>query len=287
MKRYIKLILILILLLVASRAAAYLSTYYTDAKLPRENGLIVGASPYHTESKNSDKAILVIHGFSASPSSMKELDPIFLSNNLTIHSILLPGHGTSTFDLNKVNRTDWSIASENSYLDLKKNYSEVYILGYSLGGVLALEIASNYNVSKLILINTPIKYSMKNTEIILPLLNFIEKYHVKGIFPGTEKDKLYFYEKYNLYRSVPVKSMQEVIAFSYEIRPELEKVNSPILIFQSENDILADPFSSLYIYSHVNSKEKKIITLKESSHVNLTTSDRELIFEESSNFLNN
>src|SRR3989344_6554979 len=173
MKGYIKIIIILILLLVASRVSAYLSTYYMDSNLPRENGFVLGASPYHIESNNIEsgkKAILVIHGFSASPSSMKELDPLFINNNITIHSILLPGHGTSTFDLNNVNRTDWILAAEKSYLDLKKNYSEVYIFGYSLGGDLALQIASKHNVSKVILINAPIKYNLNNLELLFPLL---------------------------------------------------------------------------------------------------------------------
>ena len=285
MKGYVKLILILILLLVVSRVSAYLATSYLDSNLPRENGFILGAQPYHIESGN--KAVLVIHGFSASPVSMKELDSIFINNNITVHSILLPGHGTSAFDLNKINRTDWILASESSYLDLKKNYSEVYILGYSLGGDLALQISSKYNVSKVILINAPIQYNLNNLELLFPLIKFIEGYHIKGFFPGADKENKYFYKQYNLYRAIPVKSMQEVVYLSYEIRPDIEKINSPILIFQSEKDNLIDPFSSLYIYSHVSSKEKKIITLKESNHVNLTISDRKIIFSESTSFLNN
>jgi len=285
MKAYVKIILILIILVIASRVTAYVSTYYFDKNLPRQDGFIAGASPYHIES--GKKAILVIHGFSGSPMTMKELDPLFLSNNLTIHSILLPGHGTSTFDLNNVNRTDWILAAEKSYLDLRKNYSEVYIFGYSLGGDLALQIASKHNVSKVILINAPIKYNLNNLELLFPLLKFIEGYHVKGILPGSEKENEYFYKKYSLYRSIPVKSMEEVVYLTYVIRNNLGKINSPILIFQAEKDTLVDPFSSLYIYSHVSSKEKKIITLKESSHINLTVSDRRIISSETSSFLNN
>ncbi|MGB0848178.1 MAG: alpha/beta hydrolase [Thiolinea sp.] len=60
---------------------------------------------------------------------------------LLARSILLPGHGTRAADLLNVSHTDWLNAARFALKTLKDETDEVYVGGFSLGGLLATRLA--------------------------------------------------------------------------------------------------------------------------------------------------
>src|SRR3989338_6066436 len=90
-------------------------------------------------------SILLLHGFTGHPSDLEPLDKAFTKHGLTCIRPTLPGHGTKSQDLNQVTVEDW--------LGATQNYDSDIIIGFSMGALLAILLASERPRKKLILIS--------------------------------------------------------------------------------------------------------------------------------------
>lgn len=100
---------------------------------------------------------LLIHGFTSTPAEMYPLAKVLNDEGYTVNSILLSGHGTTHDELLKVSYIDWYNDVESAYEELLFECEKVIVIGHSMGGLLALILASNYHIDKLILLACAIK----------------------------------------------------------------------------------------------------------------------------------
>lgn len=126
----------------------------------------------------SDKAVLLLHGFLASPYIMHSLGKMFNAQGYTVKCICLPGHGTDFNDLRTVDFTAWQQAAESALCALKAEYAEVIIAGFSLGCILGLIAAFKYGVSRLILLSPAFQISRA-----AQLLNFLYTIRLSPLLP--------------------------------------------------------------------------------------------------------
>ena len=97
------------------------------------------------------KAVLIIHGFAGGTYDEEELaNYLELNRNFDVYQFTLPGHEKN---LGKVKYQEWIDASENQVKWLINNgYGSIYLIGHSMGGVIASYIATKYKeVKKLVL----------------------------------------------------------------------------------------------------------------------------------------
>lgn len=85
---------------------------------------------------------MLIHGFTGSPFEMSELAGALAREGVVIATPLLPGHGTRPADLDGVCWQDWVGAVEVAVDAMAARVEQVFVVGQSLGGLLALELAS-------------------------------------------------------------------------------------------------------------------------------------------------
>jgi len=105
------------------------------------------------EFKGSNKGVLLIHGFTGSPFVLRFLgEHLNKKGGYTVKAPLLKGHGTSIEDMEKASWKDWIDDVKNAHKELEKECSKVYVVGYSMGGLLAIILASGVNPDKLVLI---------------------------------------------------------------------------------------------------------------------------------------
>src|SRR4051794_9655664 len=95
---------------------------------------------------------LCIHGFTGAP---YEVEP--LANYLQRHTDwkivvpLLPGHG-DTLSLKDSTCTDWIDCAEIALQKLFEECEKVYVIGFSMGGLIAAYLTARYSISKLVLL---------------------------------------------------------------------------------------------------------------------------------------
>ncbi|MCK8817981.1 alpha/beta fold hydrolase [Natroniella sulfidigena] len=235
------------------------------------------AKPFYFEGNQT--ACLLIHGFTGSPAHMRLLGEALHQEGYTVKGILLPGHGTSMEDMEQTDWQDWLAAVEEEYQKLRAEYSKVYLLGLSMGGILSLLLAQNYAVDKVVSIAAPIKIYNK-LAYLTPVLKYLKRFNYSS---GGEKLE---YETYDVgYSATPVRTVPCLLKLMKLAKNNLEQVECPTLIIQSHQDQTVKPVSAEMIYNQVASQEKDILWLEESGHVVTLGPEKELVHQRIIEFL--
>lgn len=216
-----------------------------------------------------DIAILCLHGFTATTVDVRPIAQFFGENGYTTAGPLLPGHGTTPEDANSKTWKDWVESAETTYLKLKQELQSVFVLGESVGGLLALHLAAKYQDIPGILLFAPALIIPKiwQASLVSPFINTTPKRYLKN---NDEEDFL----PWQGYNVVPVKATASLAKFQKVVRKELKKVTAPAIIFQGKKDTTIDPISSVIIHESINSFKKELVLLPQARHVILL--DRQL-----------
>ena len=91
-----------------------------------------------------DIGVLLIHGFTATTVEVSYAAKYLNERGYTVSAPLLPGHNTTPDDLNKCKWQDWANAAEAAYQELATHCKKIIVGGESMGGMLALYLASEH-----------------------------------------------------------------------------------------------------------------------------------------------
>ncbi|NLB88609.1 MAG: alpha/beta fold hydrolase [Syntrophomonadaceae bacterium] len=216
-------------------------------------------------SGNKDIAILFIHGFTASPSEVYPVAKlVHQTSGATVSGVLLPGHGSHPRFLNRTTWRDWysTVESESKYL--LANYEKVYVVGLSLGGLLAMYLGGNIPELKGgVAINPPIRLHYdKLLNFLAPLVQWIKPYIPK---PVGNQEKLRKKGRF-AYDSTPVKAFRSMMEFRKRTLGVLDDYNDmPLLLIQSQKDETVNPKGVELVLSKV--KNIELVELEDSEHV--------------------
>ncbi|MFV2015775.1 MAG: alpha/beta hydrolase, partial [Candidatus Heimdallarchaeota archaeon] len=105
-------------------------------------------------------AILLCHGFGATPEVFKELAPVIANEGYYVRAIRISGHGTSPGHLATTSGADWLASVAWHYKETAKEYEQIYYLGHSLGGTLGLLLATIFPIQRIVVMCTPIKLNI-------------------------------------------------------------------------------------------------------------------------------
>lgn len=224
--------------------------------------------------------VLLIHGFTGSPSEMRYLGDYLKDKSFSVRGVLLKGHGISPKEMKKTNYKDWIKSAEQGYIELAESCDEVFVVGFSMGGAIALQLAKKYDIKGIVSLSTPIKILSRQYYIaaIVKYLSFGLGKHSKIV---KQKDPFII-----SYDKTSIKCIISFMKLISMVKLDLHKVEKPILIMQSYGDGTVHPSSANIIYKRVASTDKSIIFLHNSGHVITCDSEKEQVFDEVHNFIN-
>lgn len=227
----------------------------------------------------NETGILLIHGFTGSPSEMRYLGDFLREKGYSVRGVLLKGHGTTPKDMKSTNHLDWIKSAEEAYQELAGNCQEVFVVGFSMGGAIGLHLAHKYDIKGIISLSTPIRINSRQYCIA-----FVMK-HLKFL---TGKDARVVLQKDPFvisYDKTYVKSMINLLQLINLVKGNLHRMDKPILIMQSYGDGTVHPSSANFIYKRVASVDKSIVFLHKSGHIITCDCEKEQVFEEVFNFI--
>src|SRR3954468_19060349 len=99
-----------------------------DALMP----VLPGAEPF--TSQGGSTGVLLCHGFTGTPQSMRPWAEHLAAAGLTVALPRLPGHGSRWQDANMTTWDDWYAAVEREFLGLRERCEQVFVMGLSMGG---------------------------------------------------------------------------------------------------------------------------------------------------------
>lgn len=221
----------------------------------------------------SDIGIILVHGFGASPWEMRLLAEELYDKGYTVYNLRLAGHGTSVEDFGRTGWEQWYQSVRDAYDVVNSLSDSVYVAGLSLGGSLSLLLASNEDLDGVITINAPIWLRDKKSRLIPFAKYFIKSTH-KELPEGQEG---FFYD------TRPTSAIHELLKAMDKAKNNLAAIDEPVLILQSNTDIVVEPKSAEYIFENLQT-EKELVWYDLSEH-SITRDEAELIVEDIDEFI--
>jgi carboxylesterase len=236
-----------------------------------------GAEPFSAD--GGPVGVLVCHGFTGSPRTIRPWAEHLASAGLTVHAPRLPGHGTTWQDLNRTGWQDWYGAVEGAFAELSGRCEQVFVAGLSMGACLAFRLAQTKGdaVSGLVVVNPSLAPDTR-LFVLAPVLK-----HVIPALPGIAGDIKKPGGDEGGYTRVPVRAAATLPALWKLTGRHLSGVTQPVLVYRSEVDHVVGPASMKVLRAALPSAEVR--PLRDSYHVATLDNDAQEIFDGSLAFI--
>jgi carboxylesterase len=241
--------------------------------------ILTGAEPF--THAGSDVGVLLCHGFTGTPQSMRPWGEYLASRGYTVRVPLLPGHGTTWQEMNRTRWEDWYSCIDTAFRELHETCQRVVVGGLSMGGALALQLAQEHGprISGLVLVNPAVKFDDPRTRLV-PVLK-----HLVGSLEAVGNDVKKEGVTELAYTRTPLKAgHSQLVAWQSVIR-DLPEITQPVLLLRSPQDHVVPASSSALILSRISSRDVTEILLEDSYHVATLDNDAQRIFDESAKFI--
>jgi len=238
-----------------------------------------GCEPF--SAAGGPEGVLVLHGFTGSPYSMRPLGESLANQGYTVEVPRLPGHGTSLEDLFDVRFEDWIGAVEAAYADLAARTSSVAAVGLSFGGGMSVWLAEHHPELVAIAVVNPA------VGPIDPALRAAGRELLAAgetTFPGVANDIAMPDQDERGYDQVPLEAAESFMVGFEGIEADLDRVTCPVLVLTSRQDhVVATTNSELLAARAAGPVEH--VWLEQSFHVATLDYDAPLIEAEVTRFL--
>lgn len=208
------------------------------------------------------KAILLIHGFVGGNYDFGNLpNELQIIGNFDVFTFTLPGH--EKLVVKNVKYSDWiNSAKEQIEFLIKNNYQEIYLIGHSMGGVIASYLASTYPQVKKLVLAAPAfryfyfkdgKFNIKN--IKTTITNIPEIFKING--PSSVIERI---------SKTPIKTMLEFTKLVATYQDCVNNINCPTLIIHGLSDDVAPTESTEYVHNNITSSVNILVNIKGVNH---------------------
>lgn len=242
--------------------------------------LLPGGEPFFLPGGST--GCLLIHGFTASPQEMRRLGNHLAGEGNTVLGIRLPGHASALPDMLRVRWTDWHAAVLDGVRLLGGMCSQIVPVGLSLGGALALHLASQQPVAAVIALSTPYRQPFDRRLAVLRHLTWLVRFWPKG--PPDWHDPQAQAERV-AYPAYPLRTVAEVDATLAAMRGGLGRIQAPVLLMHSAEDDFVLPDNMQRIADGITAARPETALVTHSNHIITCDSARQIVFERVAEFI--
>lgn len=217
------------------------------------------------------RGILLLHGLSDMPFAMRDLAEAFSQRCFLVRALLLPGHGARPGDLLAVHRRDWAQATRFALETLKRETDRVYVGGFSLGGLLAVQAA----------IEDP---DLKGVFAFSPALALNQEWKLsttawlRHLVAWADVDRGYDYARFE---AMPLNALAETYLLSQDVRAALRvgRLSAPLFLVQSEDDRTIDTKTNRLLFEKfATSPDSRLLIYRQNTHPRTGDEDARVSF---------
>jgi carboxylesterase len=234
-------------------------------------GVLPGAEPF--SATGGPHGVLVVHGFTGCPQSMRGLAQAFAAAGFAVELPLLPGHGTTIDDMQATTWTDWSGCTEVVYNELASRCAKVVVAGLSMGGTLAVWLAAHHpEIAGVVAVNAAIDPPAESFRQMMRQL--LAEGHATMPAVGNDVADPAGHEL--AYDATPLAPLLSLCEAGDELYPKLADIHCPVIVMNSPQDHVVPPVSSDILASRVSGPVERV-TLERSYHVATLDFDKDEI----------
>jgi len=274
--------------------AAMLATLWIDRKVaayeaatPRDpvTGVMIGAEARSLGPRDAEAAILLVHGFIGTPNNYHDLPDTLAAMGWRVEAMLLPGHGTSPRDFERVQAEDMVEAVRKELLALQAQHDLVVLVGHSMGAAIATIVASETSPDALILAApyfgiTKTRLSRKGLERFTRFTGtFLRWLPSSGSEPPVFREESW--KDIVSYHWFPLQGAVQALRLEqWAAKPEtLAAIHCPVYLIHSHHDTVTCPIAAQAALDGIAADRKEALWLEQSDHVIFWDYDDALIKE--------
>ena len=225
--------------------------------------------------------VLLCHGFTGSPQSLRPWAEYLAAAGLSVSLPRLPGHGTTWQEMARTRWEDWYAEVDRAFDVLQARCDEMFVMGLSMGGCLALRLAEVRGdaIRGLVLVNPSITADTK-LFLLAPALKLVVP-SLKGIASDIKSSQAAEVG----YDRVPVKAAATLPGLWRITQQHLGELRQPVLAFRSTIDHVVGPASMKLLAGSLPPGQLEVRDLANSYHVATLDHDADAIFSGSLEFV--
>lgn len=226
------------------------------------------------------KAILLIHGFAGGSYDYDSLaNDLQLHLDFDVYTFTLPGHEKTI--IKNVTREDWINAAEKqTELLIKRGYKKIYVIGHSMGGVIACHIARKYpQVKKLVLASPAYRYfTFKDDKLDI----FASLKQAPSLFKDYKPDNVL-----SRIFKLPISTTLEFINLVKEHNNDVKDILCPTLILWGNEDKIVPKDGVMHVYKNIKSDSVTLYEIDKVTHDTFKNDRYDEIYKIINSFLKN
>lgn len=246
-------------------------------------------SPAHTDGTAQPYAfdggrtgVLLIHGWLGLPGELRMLGETLAERGHTVAGILLPGHGGPPEALHRIPWQHWYAAVVRSWRELDARCEQVVVVGFSLGGLLALRLAAEQRLDGLVTLAPALKlaggwplrllgmaqyvqpwfYPLRRANFADPLL----RADLASKLGAVDFDDPEVVDELRRSIRLPTSSIHQVVRLGRRVERDLPRITTPTLVLQGRHDDVVLPASAELTIRGLGSRDKQLAWFERSGH---------------------
>lgn len=212
--------------------------------------------------------VILFHGITATPSEMRVLAEFLHARNYSLIVPRLSGHGKDVSQLKQTHYSLWLSDVERALLEAYKlletsSSKNLYVIGLSLGSLLALYLATHFSVQQLkgvCAISTPYKLESPVKDCLLHAVSYMPDMflQVLGVIKKSRRPQNYLAYHHNAFPEHSLTALGYLGKIRRMVSSKLRSLSCPILLLQDPFDHHLSLFSSQIIAQSVSSEVARI-----------------------------
>jgi carboxylesterase len=215
--------------------------------------ILSGAEPFSSQGR--PLGVLVLHGFTGSPQSMRQLAGVLADDGFSVELPLLPGHGTAAEDMVPTRFSDYTRAAQGAHDELARRCTSVAVVGLSMGGTLACWLAERQTeIQGLALVNPFVEPPAESyRDVLRGLLDMGTE-----LGPGVGSDIAKEGTSELAYDQTPLAAALSLFEGIDEVSVRLGDIKCPVLVMSSREDHVVPSSSGDLVVERVGGAVERV-----------------------------
>ncbi|MFI3272499.1 MAG: alpha/beta fold hydrolase [Pseudomonadota bacterium] len=207
-------------------------------------------------------AVLLIHGYGGTPLEMQGIARVLEDKGIAAHAVCLTGHNGTEDDFTSTFFPDWRRAAEDAYDALAAQHENVMVVGFSMGGTLALHLGTARRPVAIVTLAAPVYlYSFHPfvmTDWRLPFIGILKHFKPQWTLPPCPPEILAIAPWKGHARVVFLPQAHSLVQGMASVGKHLQHITAPILLLHARKDGTVPYHNALHIAGKVSSSDVRV-----------------------------
>ena len=227
-----------------------------------------GAREFFAEGKAP--CVLGFHGFTGTASELRPLVDRIAEAGYAVEVPLMPGHGGLPAELQELSFDDWASAMRTRAKALKEKHGKLVIVGFSMGTLVALKLASEIpDLTGLVILGCALELAPYFGVPFSAFERFgwkVPDAYLVKLGPADMTDRAAA-RTLTTYDRHPLRAAYEVYRAGKALRAEVSRIECPVFIGHGKKDKVCRPRASKWLAEHIGSRDVTTRVYARSAHI--------------------